>query len=92
MSTLHVAALQLPLGSTDEQENIRAVSALVDQAAAERRLGLLAREIDHALDAVHLGREPGLDLQLGGLLDIAQRLAVRAPALPDKQAGQQQHQ
>ncbi len=34
MSTLHVAALQLPLGSTDEQENIRAVSALVEQAAA----------------------------------------------------------
>ena len=34
MSTLHVAALQLPLGSSDEQENIRAVSALVEQAAA----------------------------------------------------------
>ncbi len=34
MSTLHVAALQLPLGSTDEQENISAVSALVEQAAA----------------------------------------------------------
>lgn len=34
MSTLHVAALQLPLDSSDEQENIRAVSALVEQAAA----------------------------------------------------------
>ena len=34
MSTLHVAALQLPLGSSDEQENIRAVSAMVEQAAA----------------------------------------------------------
>lgn len=34
MSTLTVAALQLPLGSSDEQENIRAVSALVEQAAA----------------------------------------------------------
>jgi N-carbamoylputrescine amidase len=34
MSTLTVAALQLPLGSPDEAENIAAVSALVEQAAA----------------------------------------------------------
>ena len=34
MTTLTVAALQLPLGSQDEAENIAAVSALVEQAAA----------------------------------------------------------
>jgi N-carbamoylputrescine amidase len=34
MSTLNVAALQLPLGSTDEVENIVAVSMLVEEAAA----------------------------------------------------------
>ena len=31
---LHVAALQLALGSADEAENIAAVSALVEQAAS----------------------------------------------------------
>jgi N-carbamoylputrescine amidase len=35
MTTLTVAALQLALGSTDEQANIAAVSALVEQAAAQ---------------------------------------------------------
>ena len=34
MTTITVAALQLALGSTDERENIAAVSALVEQAAA----------------------------------------------------------
>jgi N-carbamoylputrescine amidase len=34
MSTLTVAALQLPLGSSDEAENIVAVSMLVEEAAA----------------------------------------------------------
>jgi N-carbamoylputrescine amidase len=34
MSTLNVAALQLPLGSSDEAENIVAVSMLVEEAAA----------------------------------------------------------
>src|SRR5690606_33254153 len=34
MTKLTVAALQLPLGSLDEAENIAAVSALVEQAAA----------------------------------------------------------
>ena len=33
MTEITVAALQLPLGSPDEQENIAAVSALVEQAA-----------------------------------------------------------
>ena len=31
--TLHVAALQLPLGLADEAANIAAISALVEQAA-----------------------------------------------------------
>ena len=35
MTQLTVAALQLPLGSPDEAENIAAVSALVERAAAE---------------------------------------------------------
>jgi N-carbamoylputrescine amidase len=35
MTEITVAALQLPLGSNDEQENIAAVSALVEQAASQ---------------------------------------------------------
>lgn len=35
MTEITVAALQLPLGSSDEQENIAAVSALIEQAAGE---------------------------------------------------------
>jgi N-carbamoylputrescine amidase len=35
--TLSVAALQLPLASWDEGENIAAVTALVEQAAKEGR-------------------------------------------------------
>jgi len=35
MTAITVAALQLALGSTDEQDNIAAVSALVEQAAAK---------------------------------------------------------
>ncbi len=35
MSTVRVAALQLPLGAGDERENIAAVAALVEQAAGE---------------------------------------------------------
>ena len=35
MTTLIVAALQLPLGSSEEAENIAAVSAMVEQAAAQ---------------------------------------------------------
>ena len=34
MTEVTVAALQLPLGSPDEQDNIAAVAALVEQAAA----------------------------------------------------------
>ncbi|WP_374592105.1 N-carbamoylputrescine amidase [Novosphingobium sp.] len=45
MTTLTVAALQLPLGSSDEQENIRAVSALVEEAAAKGAQVILPPEL-----------------------------------------------
>lgn len=45
MSTLTVAALQLPLGSTDEAENIAAVSALVEMAAAKGAQVVLPPEL-----------------------------------------------
>jgi N-carbamoylputrescine amidase len=45
MTTLSVAALQLPLGSRDEQENIAAVSALVEQAAGEGAQVILPPEL-----------------------------------------------
>ncbi|MFM5917117.1 MAG: N-carbamoylputrescine amidase [Novosphingobium sp.] len=45
MSTLTVAALQLPLGSSDEGENIAAVSALVEQAAVKGAQVVLPPEL-----------------------------------------------
>ncbi|MFM5892874.1 MAG: nitrilase-related carbon-nitrogen hydrolase, partial [Novosphingobium sp.] len=45
MSTLTVAALQLPLGSSDEGENIAAVAALVEQAAAKGAQVVLPPEL-----------------------------------------------
>ena len=45
MSTLTVAALQLPLGSSDEAENIAAVSALVEQAAGQGAQVILPPEL-----------------------------------------------
>ncbi len=45
MSTLNVAALQLPLGSSDEGENIAAVSALVEQAAGAGAQVILPPEL-----------------------------------------------
>ncbi len=45
MSTLTVAALQLSLGSADEQENIRAVSALVEEAASKGAQVILPPEL-----------------------------------------------
>ena len=45
MSTLTVAALQLPLGSSDEGENVAAVSALVEQAAAKGAQVVLPPEL-----------------------------------------------
>ena len=45
MSTLTVAALQLSLGSSDETENIAAVSALVEQAAARGAQVVLPPEL-----------------------------------------------
>ncbi|MBA4162953.1 MAG: N-carbamoylputrescine amidase, partial [Novosphingobium sp.] len=45
MSTLTVAALQLPLGSSDEAENIAAVSVLVEAAAAKGAQVVLPPEL-----------------------------------------------
>ncbi|MFN4039679.1 MAG: N-carbamoylputrescine amidase [Erythrobacter sp.] len=45
MSTITVAALQLPLGSADEAENIAAVTALVEQAAAKGARLILPPEL-----------------------------------------------
>ena len=45
MTTLAVAALQLPLGSDDEAENIAAVSALVEQAAGRGARLILPPEL-----------------------------------------------
>ncbi len=45
MSTLTVAALQLPLGSSDEAENIVAVSMLVEEAAAQGAQVILPPEL-----------------------------------------------
>ncbi len=45
MTTLTVAALQLPLGSADEAENIAAVSALVEQAAGQGAQLILPPEL-----------------------------------------------
>lgn len=45
MTTLCVSALQLPLGSADEQENIAAVSALVEKAAGEGAQVILPPEL-----------------------------------------------
>jgi N-carbamoylputrescine amidase len=45
MTTLTVAALQLPLSLSDEGENIAAVSALVEQAAAEGAQVVLPPEL-----------------------------------------------
>ena len=45
MSTLTVAALQLPLGSSDEAENIVAVSMLVEEAAARGAQVILPPEL-----------------------------------------------
>ena len=45
MSTLRISALQLPLGSDDEQANIAAVSALVEAAAADGAQVILPPEL-----------------------------------------------
>lgn len=45
MTTLTIAALQLPLGSSDEAENIAAVAALVEQAASAGAQVILPPEL-----------------------------------------------
>lgn len=87
MSTLHVAALQLPLGSTDEQENISAVSALVEQAAAGGAQVILPPELfsgpyfckveDEALFA--LARPTAEHPSVQAMQALAARLKVAIP-------------
>lgn len=87
MSTLHVAALQLPLGSTDEQENIRAVSALVEQAAAAGAQVILPPELfsgpyfckveDEALFA--LARPTAVHPSVQAMQALAAKLKVAIP-------------
>ena len=45
MTAITVAALQLPLGSSDEAANIAAVSALVEEAAAQGAQLILPPEL-----------------------------------------------
>ena len=87
MNTITVAALQLPLGSNDEAENIAAVIALVEQAAAQGAKLILppelfsgpyfCREEDEALFALArpVAEHPGVI----AMRALAARLKVTIP-------------
>lgn len=85
--TLTVAALQLPLGSSDPAENIAAVSALVEQAAAQGAQLILPPELfsgpyfckleDEALFA--LARPTADDPAVQAMQALAARLKVVIP-------------
>ena len=87
MSTLTVAALQLPLGSADEAENIAAVSALVEAAAQQGAQVILPPELfsgpyfckveDEALFA--LARPTGEHPSVIAMQALAARLKVAIP-------------
>lgn len=87
MTTLPVAALQLPLGSLDEAENIAAVSALVEQAAATGAKVILppelfsgpyfCREEDEALFA--LARPTAEHPSVRAMQALAAKLKVAIP-------------
>lgn len=87
MTGLTVAALQLALGSADEQENIAAVSALVEQAAAQGAQLILppelfsgpyfCREEDEALFA--LARPTAEHPSVVAMQALAGRLGVTIP-------------
>jgi N-carbamoylputrescine amidase len=85
--TLAVAALQLPLGSPDEGENIAAVAALVEQAAGEGAQVILPPELfsgpyfckveDEALFA--LARPTAGHPSVKAMQSLAARLKVAIP-------------
>ncbi len=87
MSTLTVAALQLPLSSADEAENIAAVSALVEAAAQQGAQVILPPELfsgpyfckveDEALFA--LARPTGEHPSVIAMRALAARLKVAIP-------------
>ncbi len=87
MSTLTVAALQLPLGSSDEAENIVAVSMLVEEAAAKGAQVILPPELfsgpyfckveDEALFA--LARPTAEHPSVRAMQALAQKLKVAIP-------------
>jgi N-carbamoylputrescine amidase len=87
MTTLTVAALQLPLGSDDEAENIAAVCALVEQAAGEGAQLILppelfcgpyfCREEDEALFA--LARPVAEHPSVIAMQALARKLGVAIP-------------
>lgn len=87
MSTLTVAALQLPLGSSDEAENIVAVSMLVEEAAAQGAQVVLppelfsgpyfCREEDEALFA--LARPTAEHPSVRAMRALAAKLKVAIP-------------
>ncbi|MFN3516711.1 MAG: N-carbamoylputrescine amidase [Novosphingobium sp.] len=87
MSTLTVAALQLPLGSADEAENIVAVSMLVEEAAAKGAQVILPPELfsgpyfckveDEALFA--LARPTAEHPSVRAMQALAARLKVAIP-------------
>jgi N-carbamoylputrescine amidase len=87
MTTITVAALQLPLGSSDEAANIAAVSALVEEAAAKGAQLILppelfsgpyfCREEDEALFA--LARPTAQHPSVIAMQALAARLKVTIP-------------
>ncbi len=87
MTKITVAALQLALGSTDEQENIAAVSTLVEQAAGKGAQIVLPPELfsspyfckieDDALFAI--ARPVGEHPSVKAMRDLARRLKVAIP-------------
>jgi len=87
MTEITVAALQLPLGSHDEQENIAAVSALVEEAAAKGAQLVLPPELfsgpyfckveDEALFA--LARPVGEHPSVRAMQALARTLKIAIP-------------
>ena len=87
MTTITVAALQLPLGSSDEAANIAAVSSLVEEAAAQGAQLILppelfsgpyfCREEDEALFA--LARPTAAHPSVIAMQALAARLKVTIP-------------